>query len=195
MADEAKTAVEAVRSAVKLEAGDYVVLCTGLKEETWERLHEVANSLWRESIRLYLVGVEDFEKVRFVRVEQPETVRVRSDDLVIPRVRGGRDYRVAGGAMTAHSPTPWNLSDEFPIIYCTAPDGSTDVVVAEDFSPSDEDLEFIVRCVNAHEGLVKALAELVAHIKAHDDEGFFTGRGGEPLQKAEAALAAAGVTR
>jgi len=75
MTEEAK-AVEAVQSAVKLEAGDYVVLCTGLKEVTWERMREVSDMLWKENIRLYLIDVDDFEAVRFVRVEQPETVKI-----------------------------------------------------------------------------------------------------------------------
>jgi len=78
------------------------------------------------------------------------------------------------------------------------------VVLAEDFTPSNEDLEHIVRCVNAHEGLVEALQAVMDVIApvlrdgvrladVHDDPDVIW-----PdlavLRQVEAALAAAGVT-
>jgi hypothetical protein len=72
------SAVETLKQALRLEAGDYIVLLEERwsTEETLRAFAEVADELWRQNIRLHSIVVHNVEAVRFVRVEQPETLTV-----------------------------------------------------------------------------------------------------------------------
>lgn len=78
MAPETDLILTEFRKAIRVEAGDYIVLLDLKRTEPRiaERFSDVADMLWKQNIRLYLVGVDDLDAVRFVRVESPETIQV-----------------------------------------------------------------------------------------------------------------------
>ncbi len=66
---------------------------------------------------------------------------------------------------STHSPLPWNvvIVDEEPVIHHMVTPETSDgswCVTCTDSGLTEPDAEFIVRCVNNHDGLVKALKEM-----------------------------------
>ncbi len=97
--------------------------------------------------------------------------------------------------MNKHTPTPWahngarihGCKNEYPTIAVVAKAAEDGVEV--------DDAAHIVRCVNSHEALVKALKDLTQAVANLDSpEGGLGGLGylNESAERAEAVLAAAG---
>ncbi len=104
--------------------------------------------------------------------------------------------------MNKHTPTPWalNTDDIPPTIYaevnqhCIAIlDDSSGAYKFDDVATCEANATHIVRCVNSHEALVKALEELTATIDAGRKSADYVAlQEHRVMRNARAALAAAG---
>ncbi len=83
--------------------------------------------------------------------------------------------------MSEHTPTPWKWCfEDASVLAIYGPDGDEDHVLWAGIcpacqetggrctAPSDADANHIVRCVNAHQGLVAALTTCIAQLDVMD---------------------------